>query len=54
MREKMKYKCLNNRACWEMCGPKTDEDSNLGCCVMRNLGNFCGLYDIRLMNSRRL
>jgi hypothetical protein len=54
MREKTNYKCLNNKVFREICGPKTDEDSNLGCCLMRNLGSLCSLYDIRLMNSRRL
>jgi hypothetical protein len=29
-----------------MCGPTTDEDSNLGCCVVKNLGSLCKLYDI--------
>ena len=53
IREKANYRCLNNKVFWEICGPKTD-DSNLGCCVMRNLGSLCWLYDIKLMNCRRL
>ena len=44
------YSCLNNRVFCEMCGPQTDGDSHLECCAMRNLGSFCTLCDIRLLN----
>jgi len=40
-----------NSVSWEIFGPTTDEDNNLGCCVMRNLCSLCRLYDVRLMNS---
>jgi hypothetical protein len=52
--KKKNHKCLKNKASWKICGPKTGEEGNLGCFVMRNLGSLCRLYDIRLMNSRRL